>query len=68
MQIVGLVLLALGGQGAVRLLLDDRNAGLVRPVPGGFAAWLACYAVAVLAGVALAARGSRRAEGGDGGT
>ncbi|MEV0666250.1 hypothetical protein ACIBI3_19780 [Actinomadura luteofluorescens] len=52
---LGVVLLVLGAQGAIRLLADHDNAGLLRWLPGGFAAWLACYAVATVAGVLLAA-------------
>ena len=60
--IIGMVLLALGAQGAIRLVADHDNAGLLRWMPGGFGAWLSGYVVAALAGIGLAAWGSRKAE------
>ncbi|MEU6034058.1 hypothetical protein ABZ801_01475 [Actinomadura sp. NPDC047616] len=59
---IGVVLLGLGAQGAIRLLADHDNAGLLGWLPGGFAAWLACYLVATVAGVLLAAWGSAKAK------
>lgn len=55
--VVGMVLLALGAQGAIRLLVDHDNAGLLGWVPGGFAAQLSCYAVMTALGVLLAGWG-----------
>ncbi|GGP44033.1 hypothetical protein [Saccharothrix coeruleofusca] len=55
--VLGMVLLALGAQGAIRLLVDHANAGLLGWVPGGFAVQLSCYLVVTAAGVALAVRG-----------
>lgn len=37
-QTVGVALLVLGAQGAIRLLADHDNAGLLGWLPGGFAA------------------------------
>ncbi|MEU6154537.1 hypothetical protein ABZ816_31560 [Actinosynnema sp. NPDC047251] len=53
-QIAGAILLVLGGQGAVRLLLDHADSGLLGWVPGGFGAQLAGYLVATAAGAVLA--------------
>lgn len=65
--VIGMLLLVVGAQGAIRLLADHGNAGLLTWLPGGFAVRLACYAVAVVAGAALAGWGSRKArQGGHG--
>ncbi|MCA2230021.1 hypothetical protein [Nonomuraea aurantiaca] len=65
--IIGMLLLALGAQGAIRLLADHDNAGLLAWLPGGFAVWLACYAVAAIAGASLAGWASKKAkQSGDG--
>ncbi|ONI89106.1 hypothetical protein ALI22I_16465 [Saccharothrix sp. ALI-22-I] len=61
--IAGMVLLALGAQGGIRLLVDHDNAGLLGWLPGGFAARLSCYAVIALAGALLASWGSRKTKG-----
>ncbi|MGM1059796.1 hypothetical protein [Saccharothrix sp. Mg75] len=58
--VIGMVLLVVGAQGAVRLLVDHGNAGLLDWLPGGFAVRLSCYAVLAVAGLLLAGRGSRR--------
>ena len=61
-QVVGIALLVLGAQGAIRLLVDHSNAGLVRWMPGGFTGWLLTDLAAALVGVGLAgwaARSSR---------
>ncbi|ACZ89820.1 hypothetical protein [Streptosporangium roseum] len=63
--IIGMLLLVLGAQGAIRLLADHDNAGLLAWLPGGFAVWLACYAVAAVAGALLAGRGGKKAKRGD---
>lgn len=60
--IIGMLLLVLGAQGAIRLLADHDNAGLLAWLPGGFAVWLACYAVAAIAGALLAGWGSKKAK------
>jgi hypothetical protein len=51
-----MVLLVLGGQGAVRLLVDRGDPGVLGWLPGGFWSWLVGYVVLVVAGVVLAAR------------
>lgn len=58
----GMVLLVLGGQGAIRLLADHDNSGLLSWLPGGFAAQLLVNVVLVCVGVPLAAWGSRKAK------
>ena len=54
LQIAGAVLTVFGGQGAIRLLFDHENTGLLGWVPGGFAGRLAAYAAVTVAGVLLA--------------
>ncbi|WP_051572101.1 hypothetical protein [Cryptosporangium arvum] len=54
-----MVLLVVGAQGAVRLIADHDDGGLLGWVPGGFWVRAACYALAVVAGVGLAARGAK---------
>jgi hypothetical protein len=56
------VLLVLGAQGAIRLVVDHGDAGLLRWVPGSFWMRLVCYLVATVAGVGLATWGARRAK------
>ena len=58
--VVGMVLLALGAQGGIRLLVDHDNGGLLHWMPGGFAVWLCGYVVISLAGALLAGWGSRK--------
>ncbi|MFF4414239.1 hypothetical protein ACFYY8_17075 [Streptosporangium sp. NPDC001559] len=60
--IIGMLLLTLGVQGAIRLLADHGNAGLLAWLPGGFAVWLTLYATAAVAGALLAGRGGRQAR------
>ncbi|MFI7052680.1 hypothetical protein ACIBLB_11565 [Streptosporangium canum] len=62
MLIIGMLLLVLGVQGAIRLLADHDNAGLLGWLPGGFAVRLVCYAVAAVAGALLAGWGSKKAK------
>ncbi|MGW0807944.1 hypothetical protein [Nonomuraea sp. NPDC002799] len=62
--IVGMLLLVLGVQGAIRLLADHSNGGLLGWLPGGFAMWLACHAVAAVAGALLAGWGGKQAKQG----
>ncbi|MEV6134819.1 hypothetical protein AB0L63_01855 [Nocardia sp. NPDC051990] len=52
--VAGMVLLALGAQGAIRILVDHSNSGLLGWMPGGFAVQLLCYVVLAGAGAALA--------------
>ena len=60
--ILGMILLAIGAQGAVRLLLDADDAGLLSWLPVGFAGQLVAYIALAAVGVALAAWGSNRAR------
>jgi hypothetical protein len=57
--IAGLVMLALGVGGGIRLLSDHGNSGLMGWVPGGFSAQLIAYAVLAVAGLVLAGWGDR---------
>ncbi|MEU1387991.1 MULTISPECIES: MFS transporter [unclassified Nonomuraea] len=52
--IIGMLLLVLGARGAIRLLADHDNAGLLGWLPGGFAAWVAGHALAAVVGALLA--------------
>jgi hypothetical protein len=58
-QVLGMVLLVLGAQGAIRLLADHANTGLLTWLPGGFGAALAVYVLATLAGAVIAERAHR---------
>jgi hypothetical protein len=62
---LGVALLVLGAQGAIRQLADHDNAGLLGWLPGGFAASISVYALAVLIGavVAVWAHGVSKAAG-----
>jgi hypothetical protein len=59
--VLGMVLLAVGGQGTIRLLVDHDDAGLLSGLPGGFAVRLVGYLVVVAVGLLLAARSSTAA-------
>ncbi|CAL9406333.1 hypothetical protein SUDANB58_01552 [Streptomyces sp. enrichment culture] len=59
---LGVVLLALGGQGAIRLLVDRDDAGLFGRLPGGFAVGVTVYVLAVAIGTAVAAWAHRAAR------
>ncbi len=61
-QILGFVLLVLGAQGAIRLLVDHSDGGLVAWVPGGFTGWLIADLAAVGIGIALTWWGQARAR------
>lgn len=65
LQVLGVALVVLGGQGAVRQLVDHGDAGLLAWLPGGFAAGLTVHFVAVALGAVVAswARGRARAVG-----
>ncbi|MFF4491188.1 hypothetical protein ACFY0F_32785 [Streptomyces sp. NPDC001544] len=54
LQILGVALLVLGGQGAIRQLVDHSNAGLLNWLPGGFAVSITAYVVAVAIGAVVA--------------
>lgn len=61
-QITGMVLLVVSAQGAIRLLIDHSDTGLLTWLPGGFPAALAGYLAALVAGAALAGWGRDRAK------
>ncbi|MGW0484482.1 hypothetical protein [Nonomuraea sp. NPDC003214] len=60
--IIGMLLLVLGAQGAIRLLADHDDAGLLGGLPGGFGVWLACHVAAAVTGALLAGWGSKHAK------
>lgn len=62
LQIAGMLLLVLGAQGAIRLLVDRDEAGLLGGFPGGFPAVLTVYLAATVAGVLLAGWAHGRAK------
>jgi hypothetical protein len=65
--ILGMALLVLGAQGGIRLLADHDDAGVLRWLPGGFAAQLGCFVAMTLVGAASAAVGGasvRRSDAG----
>ncbi|UFQ16566.1 MULTISPECIES: hypothetical protein [Streptomyces] len=64
-QGLGMVLLVLGAQGAIRQLVDHDDAGLLGWLPGGFAASVTVYFLAAAVGVAVAgwAHGEAKAVG-----
>lgn len=55
-QVLGVALLAVGAQGAIRQLVDHHNAGLLGWLPGGFAASITVYVLAVVIGAIIARR------------
>ncbi|MFG3256207.1 hypothetical protein [Streptomyces sp. NPDC048172] len=62
LQILGMVLFAVGAQGAIRLLIDSGDTGLLGPLPGGFAAALVVYVLVAAAAAVLAGRAHDRAK------
>lgn len=58
--VLGMVLLVVGAQGAIRQLIDHDTAGLLAWLPGGFGAQLTGHVLLAVAGVLLAGWGSRR--------
>ncbi|MEV4888639.1 hypothetical protein AB0K48_04525 [Nonomuraea sp. NPDC055795] len=62
-QVIGVLLLVVGAQGAIRLLADHDDGGFLQGLPGGFAAWMTCYALAVVAGGLSAAWAARKGKG-----
>ncbi|MEW2358740.1 hypothetical protein [Spirillospora sp. NPDC029432] len=61
-QIVGVALLVLGAQGAIRQLVDRDDAGILSGLPGGAPATLTVYIAAVVIGVPLAGWAHQRAK------
>ncbi|GAA4915802.1 hypothetical protein ACFPM3_21890 [Streptomyces coeruleoprunus] len=61
-QILGMILMAVFGQGLVRLLIDHDHRGLLGWLPGGLAPALAAYGVLTVAGIALTAWAYPRAK------
>ncbi|MDR2279647.1 MAG: hypothetical protein LBE07_02195 [Gordonia sp. (in: high G+C Gram-positive bacteria)] len=57
--VVGVGLVVLGVQGAIRMVVNHENAGLLGWVPGGFVAQIAVYIAAAAVGAAMANSGSR---------
>ncbi|WP_106437761.1 MULTISPECIES: hypothetical protein [Kitasatospora] len=72
LQGLGMVLLVLGGQGAIRQLVDHDDAGLLGWLPGGFAAGIGVHVLAAVGGALLAgwahdaAKAARDGDGPDG--
>ncbi|MGW2224046.1 hypothetical protein [Streptomyces formicae] len=65
-QALGMALLVIGAQGAIRQLVDHDNVGLLGWLPGGFAASITVYVLAVVIGAIIAGRANdaRKAAGG----
>ncbi|MEU4804635.1 hypothetical protein [Actinosynnema sp. NPDC023587] len=61
LQVVGMTLLFISGQGALQLLVG-RGGGLLDWLPGGFAAHLAAFLVVGVLGALLARWSHRRAK------
>ncbi|MEV0261537.1 hypothetical protein AB0I49_09355 [Streptomyces sp. NPDC050617] len=61
-QVLGMVLVALGGQGVIRLLIDQDKPGVLGWVPGGFAAHLIGYLVVTAVGGVLAGWAAERVQ------
>ncbi|GGY00638.1 hypothetical protein GCM10010358_63060 [Streptomyces minutiscleroticus] len=59
---LGVVLLALGGQGAIRQFVDHGNAGLLGRLPGGSTAGITVYVLAVVIGALVAGRAHAAAK------
>ncbi|MFD9945114.1 hypothetical protein ACFWYW_11390 [Nonomuraea sp. NPDC059023] len=62
-QVIGVLLLVVGAQGAIRLLADHADGGFLQWLPGGFGPWMFCYAIAVVAGGLSAAWAARKGKG-----
>lgn len=56
LQGLGVALLVLGAQGAIRQLVHHEDAGLLGRLPGGFAVDITVYVLAAVVGVVLAVR------------
>ncbi|MFE4589401.1 hypothetical protein [Streptomyces laurentii] len=62
LQVLGMILLALGTQGAIRQVADHEDAGLLTWLPGGFAVGVTAHALALVAGALLATWAHRAAK------
>lgn len=62
LQVVGAVLTVLGAQGAIRLLVDHANTGLLGWLGAGFAGTLIGFLVVAAAGIVLAGWAHDRAK------
>jgi hypothetical protein len=62
-QVIGMVLLVVGAQDAIRLLFDHDRGGVFGRLPGGFAGHLAYGIAAVVLGLALASWATRKPVG-----
>ncbi|MFG1647288.1 hypothetical protein ACGFMK_44010 [Amycolatopsis sp. NPDC049252] len=62
LQVLGMVVTVAGAQGAIRLLIDHGNAGLLGRLGAGFAGTLVCYLVATAIGVVLTGWAHDRAK------
>jgi hypothetical protein len=54
LQVIGMIVLIVAVQGAIRLVVDHSNTGLVSWVPGGFPAQLAAFVIAAVIGLVVA--------------
>ncbi|MFH8515228.1 hypothetical protein ACH4CE_08940 [Streptomyces gelaticus] len=61
-QALGVLLLVLGAQGAIRLLIDHDKLGLLGGLDAGFGATLALYVVGAVIGAVLAGWSRDRAK------
>ncbi|MFE7105225.1 hypothetical protein ACFU98_25975 [Streptomyces sp. NPDC057575] len=62
LQGLGVALLVLGAQGAIRRLADHDNAGLLGWLPGGFAAGITVHVLAAVGGAVVAGRARAAAK------
>ncbi|MBH5338774.1 hypothetical protein IHE55_29945 [Streptomyces pactum] len=62
LQVLGMLVLAVFGQGLVRLLLDHGHRGLLGWLPGGFAPALVAHAALSAAGLLLTGWAYRHAR------
>ncbi|WP_410622640.1 hypothetical protein [Amycolatopsis sp. cmx-8-4] len=62
LQVLGMVLLVAGAQGAIRLLIDHGNLGLLGRLDAGFTGTLVCYLVVTAIGVVVAGWAHDRAK------
>ena len=58
-----MIVLAIGGQGAIRIVIDHSHAGLASWVPGGFPAQLAAFVVATVIGLVVGGWANTRWRG-----